>query len=1134
MTSPSSKHPRRLRNIATNHITVDSLYQNCDERVQCGNCVCAGSLMPVPQKHQYGTSRCKEEVIAQAKSFFNQYYASIKRYDSLAHRERLDEVIREVSERGTYELKETELIYGAKLAWRNSPRCIGRIQWSKLQVFDARYVTTAEEMFEALCKHIRYATNKGNIRSAITVFPQRTDGKHDFRVWNSQLLQYAGYRLPDGGVIGDPINVEFTEVCERLGWKGKRGKWDVLPLVLSANGHDPKFFDIPDDLILRVEIVHPEYKWFKDLDLQWYVLPAVANMLFDVGGVEFPGSPFNGWYMGTEIGTRDLCDAHRYNILEDVALRMGLDTRSASTLWKDKAVVEINIAVLYSFQLANVTIVDHHNASESYMKHCDNEQRLRGGCPADWLWIVPPISGSITPVFHQEMLFYQLKPSYEYQEPAWQTHVWEKDQERNNSVAKVPIRKFKFKEIAKAVKFTSNLFGKALSRRIKATILYATETGRSEEYAKILGNIFFHAFNVEVICMSDYDIINLEHETLLLIVTSTFGNGDPPENGEAFARNLQAIKVTGDATPDLTFVRSTSMSFVRINSVSLDTDDSEPYSPSQNVDIGPLSNVRFAVFALGSSAYPNFCSFGKCLDSLLSDLGGEKILKIATGDELCGQEQSFRKWAQDVFKVACDVFCIGDDVNMNDATASLVSNTAWTPDKVRLRPVKSVEVNLLKDFSKKTGKKLSCTQVERKISLHAEEENRNTIQVQLKINQADLQFLPGDHVGIYPENREDLVNGILKFMQETCPNPDDIVQVEYLKPVQTLDGIQEKWTKHERLQPCSVRTALSRYLDITTPPSQQLLSVLALMAKDDEDKKKLEVLSKDANKYENWKSYYYPHFLEVLQEFPSLVLIPSFLLTQLPPVQPRFYSISSSLDANPGQIHITVAVVRFFTQEGRGPLHYGVCSNYLANIPESNEVVCFVRSAPNFRLPDSHHLPVIMVGPGTGIAPFRSFWQQRHSDMSKATSSEKKEFGKMLLFFGCRRPSVQLYQEETQLMKENNVLTDVYTAYSRMQNEPKRYVQDIMREMAPTVYSIITKEKGHFYVCGDVSMAEDVRRTLKNIIEEISGLPQQAAESLIVTLQDENRYHEDIFGITLRTAEVTSRGRAEAMTKRTV
>ncbi|CAL4108294.1 unnamed protein product, partial [Meganyctiphanes norvegica] len=514
------------------------------QEAQCTRLVCNGALM-TPKKST-GEPRPKEDVLKGAKEFIDEYYMSIKRFNSDQHKARWEAISATIEETGTYELTQTELVYGAKLAWRNAPRCIGRIQWSKLQVFDARYVSTPSGMFEAICNHIKYGTNKGNLRSAITVFPSRTDGEHDFRVWNPQLISYAGYRQEDGSCIGDPINCEFTEICQSLGWQGMGGRWDILPLILSANGQDPELFELPPDLITRVPISHPEYKWFAEMGLEWYALPAVSSMCFDCGGLEFPACPFNGWYMVTEIAARDFCDPHRLNIMEDVGRKMGLDTRNNSTLWKDKALVEVNVAVLHSFQTHNVTIMDHHSASESFMKHFENEQRLRGGCPADWVWIVPPISGSITPVFHQEMSLYHLKPSYEYQDPAWKTHVWKKSKDSRTTIRKTK-RKFRFKEIARAVKFTSKLFGKALSKRIKATILYATETGKSEMYAKKLAEIFNHTFNAQVYCMSDYDLINIEHEALVLVVTSTFGNGDPPENGEDFAKNLYAMKVSGTA-----------------------------------------------------------------------------------------------------------------------------------------------------------------------------------------------------------------------------------------------------------------------------------------------------------------------------------------------------------------------------------------------------------------------------------------------------------------------------------------------------------------------------------------------------------------------------------------------------------
>lgn len=186
------------------------------------------------------------------------------------------------------------------------------------------------------------ATNEVNIRSAITIFPPRTDGEHDFRVWNPQLFSYAGYIQEDCSCIGDPSNTEFTLICQRLGWPGSNGQWDILPLVFSANGEDPEWFELPSDLVTIVPISHPEYEWFSEMGLQWYTVPGASNMLFDCGGVECPACPFNGWYMSTEIAARNLCDSYRLNILEEVGLKMGLDTCTNTTLWKDKALVKKN------------------------------------------------------------------------------------------------------------------------------------------------------------------------------------------------------------------------------------------------------------------------------------------------------------------------------------------------------------------------------------------------------------------------------------------------------------------------------------------------------------------------------------------------------------------------------------------------------------------------------------------------------------------------------------------------------------------------------------------------------------------------------------------------------------------------
>ncbi|KAM9118521.1 nitric oxide synthase 1 isoform 1-T1 [Pangshura tecta] len=1119
-----SKCPRftKVKNWETGSVLHDTLHLKTAMASACTEQICMGSVMtPTQHIRKPEDTRTKEQLLPLAKDFIDQYYSSIKRFGSKAHVERLEEVTKEIETTDTFQLRDTELIYGAKHAWRNASRCVGRIQWSKLQVFDARDCTTAHGMFNYICNHIKYATNKGNLRSAITIFPQRTDGKHDFRVWNAQLIRYAGYKQPDGTIRGDPANVELTEICIQQGWKAPKGRFDVLPLLLQANGNDPELFEIPPELVLEVPIRHPKFAWFKDLGLKWYGLPAVSSMLLEIGGLEFTACPFSGWYMGTEIGVRDYCDNSRYNMLEEVAKKMNLDMRKTSSLWKDQALVEINIAVLYSFQSDKVTIVDHHSATESFIKHMENEYRCRGGCPADWVWIVPPMSGSITPVFHQEMLNYRLTPSFEYQPDPWNTHIWK-------GVNGTPTKKraIGFKKLAKAVKFSAKLMGQAMAKRVKATILYATETGKSQVYAKTLCEIFKHAFDAKVMSMDEYDIVHLEHETLVLVVTSTFGNGDPPENGEKFGCAMMEMRNPNSHLEERKSYK------VRFNSVSSYSDARKSSSDGPEArdnfeSTGPLANVRFSVFGLGSRAYPHFCAFARAVDTLLEELGGERILRMGEGDELCGQEESFRTWAKKVFKAACDVFCVGDDVNIEKANNSLISNDrSWKRSKFRLTYVAEAP-ELTQGLYSIHKKRVYAARLLARQNLQSPKSSRSTIFLRLHTNgQQELRYQPGDHLGVFPGNHEDLVSALMERLED-APPANQLVKVELLEERSTALGVISNWTDENRIPPCTIFQAFKCYLDITTPPTPLLLQQFALLATKDKEKKRLQVLSKGLQEYEEWKWSKNPTIVEVLEEFPSVQMPSTLLLTQLPVLQPRYYSISSSPDMSPDEVHLTVAVLSYCTRDGEGPIHHGVCSSWFNRIQADEVVPCFVRGAPGFHMPQDPQVPCILIGPGTGIAPFRSFWQQRFFEIEHKALKPCP----MILVFGCRQSKMDhIYKEETLLAKNKGIFKELYTAYSREPDKPKKYVQDVLQEqLAQSVYKALKEQGGHIYVCGDVTMAGDVFKAVQRIVKQQGQLSAEQAGAFISKLRDDNRYHEDIFGVTLRTYEVTNRLRSESI-----
>ena len=213
--------------------------------------------------------------------------------------------------------------------------------------------------------------------------------------------------------------VEFTKECVKLGWQPKMEPFDILPLVVQIGSQAPEWREIPKEIITLVPIEHPSIKAIKDLKLQWYSTPIISNMTLEVGGIEFMAAPFNGWYMGTEIGARNLADEDRYNLLPTVAELMGLDVLDKNTLWKDRALIELNQAVLYSFRKAGVKIIDHHSASKQFMQFMRQEAKEGREVTADWSWIVPPTAGSTTKVFHTEMQDVIKSPNYYYQENSW-------------------------------------------------------------------------------------------------------------------------------------------------------------------------------------------------------------------------------------------------------------------------------------------------------------------------------------------------------------------------------------------------------------------------------------------------------------------------------------------------------------------------------------------------------------------------------------------------------------------------------------------------------------------------------------------------------------------------------------------
>lgn len=455
----------------------------------------------------------QERLTSAAREFLDQVSAELA-WPATATEKRWSEILHEIRATGTYTQSFEELEFGAKLAWRNAPKCIGRISWKNLIVRDRRHVSDPDAMFEECVEHLRTATNGGNIEIVLTAFrPMKPQERWGPRIWNSQLVRFAGYRMPDGRVIGDRANVDVTDAILRLGWAPPehRSDFDVLPLVIDVPGAETRFYDLDPADVLMVPISHPTVPAIAELGLKWCAVPAITNFRMEIGGIDYGCLPFNGWFMETEIA-RNLFEEKRYDRADEIAEALGLDTSSEMTLWRDRAFLELNVAVLHSFQKARVTLVDHQTASRQFMMHDLREKKAGRECPAQWSWIAPSAGGSTTPVWHHETRDFHLRPCYSYAADRWS--VMER--------AIAPAR----------------LVAAAPKKSHRPLVLFASETGTAEGYAwqaarRLAG------LSPQVMSIDDVDVDMLSRETLVLVIASTCRDGEIPGNGRALLKRLQ-------------------------------------------------------------------------------------------------------------------------------------------------------------------------------------------------------------------------------------------------------------------------------------------------------------------------------------------------------------------------------------------------------------------------------------------------------------------------------------------------------------------------------------------------------------------------------------------------------------------
>jgi len=536
----------------------------------------------------------------------------------------------------------------------------------------------------------------------------------------------------------------------------------------------------------------------------------------------------------------------------------------------------------------------------------------------------------------------------------------------------------------------------------KLTVLYGTESGNSEALAdRAVKEAKKRGFAATMKNMADLSPADLAKLPNLLVIISTWGDGEPPETAANFYKEFISTAVK-------------------------------------------LSSTRFTVCALGDTSYEKFCQTGKDIDARLAALGASRVAERQDCD--VDYEDAFTAWLDSAL-------------------------TALAPDSPAAVITPAVSAAPLVEFGKKNPFPAELMEA---VHLNGDGSNKETLHFELSLAGSGFSYEPGDALAVLPVNAPDTVQAILNAAK-----------------LSGNEEIENKNTDGRKTLAAALRdnldiTALSRNVLAKLAEATGSVPLNALLADDAKEELKQFIDGRQ--------------IVDAIEQFAPTGLSADALAGLFRKLPPRLYSIASSPLAHPGEVHLTVSAVRY---ESHGRQRKGVCSTCLADLVKpGDKLPVFVQPNKNFRLPESNDAPVIMVGPGTGIAPFRSFVEHRAALGAS---------GKNWLFMGDQHYLYDfLYQLEWQDHLKNGTLTRLDAAFSRDQPE-KIYVQHRMMERASELYAWL-EEGAHFYVCGDaIRMAADVHEALITIVQTAGSKSREAAETYIEDLKKTKRYHRDVY-----------------------
>ncbi|XP_078483250.1 NADPH--cytochrome P450 reductase [Ciona intestinalis] len=596
-------------------------------------------------------------------------------------------------------------------------------------------------------------------------------------------------------------------------------------------------------------------------------------------------------------------------------------------------------------------------------------------------------------------------------------------------------------------------------------ILYGSQTGTAEEFANRLAkDAQRYGMKALVLDPEECNVEDLPQLTeiqnsFLIFCMATYGEGDPTDNAQDFHDWLKQ----GDTM---------------------------------------LTGIRYAVFGLGNKTYEHYNSMGKFVDKRVEELGGERLYELGLGDDDTNIEEDFVTWKEGLWPAVCQRF--GIEASADDGSFRAYTFTQYEDGELDKKTIYTGEVARLHSYDNQRppydAKNPFLAPVQTNKELH-KGGGRSCMHIEFDITGSRIKYEAGDHVAVYPTNDVAMVEELGERLKTN------------LDTLFTMNNVDEDSSKrHPFPCPTTFRTALLHYLDIASPPRTNVLSEFIEYTSDEKDKQFLKLLSSATPEgkklYQEWVMDSRRTLMAVLKELPSCYPAMDHICELLPRLQARYYSIASSPRAHPNSIHICAVVVKYKTNAGYD--NFGVTTNWLSGkIPATGTAIprapIYVRKS-QFRLPFKVSHPVVMIGPGTGLAPFIGFIQDRAYHREQG-----KDVGKTILYFGCRKRSEDfIYEDMLGQWKSEEVLTELNLAFSR-DAEKKTYVQHLIAENKDSLWEVIEKH-GHIYVCGDARhMARDVHDAIVTIVEEKGDKSHQQAIDFVKGLMNKGRYSADVW-----------------------